>query len=191
MKFFYDSRSDLLGIQFQPLRNKPASKANRSQREVMPGVFMGWDERGQLDRIEIREASRHQPELRNFITELVQEVLRQAQDIPKEILLAIEGTLRLSQDENSGPRDADYHPRLSFDAAANVLTTEFRSPRSGETLMNKREVIPGIVAHFTDQGELLAMEMLQALQHFPALQQFVQQGNEMLAMQHLFRNLSR
>jgi hypothetical protein len=187
MKFFYDSRSDLLGIQFKPARSKASGKGNRSQREVMPGVLMSWDERGTLDRLEIRQASRHQPELQNFMAELVQEVLSQARNIPQEILLAIEGTIKLSQDQSSEPQASDYHPRLSFDASANVLTTEFRSPRGNETLMSPREIIPGIVAYFSEQGELLSMEMLQALQHFPALQQFVQQGNEMLAMQHLFR----
>ncbi|PIQ26572.1 hypothetical protein COW36_01600 [bacterium (Candidatus Blackallbacteria) CG17_big_fil_post_rev_8_21_14_2_50_48_46] len=190
MKFFYDSRTDLLGIQFQPPRNKPG-KAGKSTKEVMPGVRMGWDERGNLDRIEIRDASRHQPELKNFISELVKEVLSHAKDIPQEILLAIEGTLRLSQEDTPSSKAEDYKPRLSFDAISNVLTTEFRPPFPGEPMMTKREVIPGIVASFTEQGELISMELLQALQHFPALQQFVQQGNEMLAMQHLFRNIGR
>lgn len=189
MRFFYDSHSDRLGIQFQPLRPKTAAKGKQNQHEVMPGVIMGWDERGNLEQIEIRQASHHQPELKHFIHELIQEVLKHAQDIPQEILLAIEGTLRLNQDEHGPVQESDYQPRLSFDAATNVLTTEFRAPRSG--LVHKREIIPGIVAHFTEQGELLAMEMLQALQHFPALQQFVQQGNELLALQHLFRNSPR
>jgi uncharacterized protein YuzE len=191
MKFFYDSRSDQLGIQFQPARKKPTGKIQRNRKEIMPGVWMDWDERGNLDRIEIRDASRHQPELKHFITELVQEIISHAQDIPKEILLAIEGTLKLSEDNGPVASEQDYHPRLSFDAIANTLTTEFRTPRPGEVQMNKREVIPGIVANFNDQGELLSMEMLQALEHFPALQQFVQQGNEMLAMQHLLRNFNR
>jgi hypothetical protein len=191
MKFFYDSRTDQLGIQFQPARKKPTGKIQRNRKEVMPGVWMDWDERNNLERIEIREASRHQPELKNFIGELVQEVIKNAQDIPKEVLLAIEGTIKLSQEDSPSTRSEDYQPRLSFDAVANTLTTEFRTPKPGEVQMNKREVIPGIIASFTDQGELLSMDMLQALQHFPALQQFVQQGNEMLAMQHLLRNFNR
>ncbi len=183
MKFFYDSRTDVLGVRFKP--GKAEAAAHR--QEVMPGVAMEFDKRNHLAYIEIRHASQHQPELGSFIQELTQELVRNSAELSKEALLAIEKTLRLGQDPQSESGGPDYNPCLSFDAVANVLVIEFLRPAPGAELMPKKQIIDGIWAIFDAQGYLVLMELHAALQHFPDLQRFVAQAQELQALQHFFR----
>lgn len=182
MKFFYDSRTDILGVRFKP--GKAEAAAHR--QEVMPGVAMEFDKRNHLAYIEIRQASQHQPELGGFIQELAQELVRSTPELSKEALLAIEKTLRLGQDPVQA-ESPEYNPCLSFDAVANVLVVEFLRPAAGAELMPKKQIIDGIWAVFDAQGYLVLMELHAALQHFPDLQRFVAQAQELQALQHFFR----
>lgn len=181
MRFYYSSRQDVLGIFFQP--GKSAGKGRR--REVMPGVWMVFDPRGGLTQLEIQQASQHDPQLKQMVQTLIQEVLRQAEDISKEALLAIEKTIRLGDDHSE--QAADYQPGFNFDAASNVLVVEFFKPPAREDLMPKKQILTNTFATFDQDGRLVSMDIQGAMQQFPDLQRFMQQGQEMLAMQHLFR----
>lgn len=183
MKFYYDSVTDILGIRFVPARK---GETRGQRQEILPGVQAEFDAQGQLVTLDILRASAHQPDLRNLVGELVQEVVRRSKDIPQEILLAIEGTIRLNDDAPPGSTP-QYTPRFSYDARADVLVTEFRTLPKGDVPLAKKEVIPGIQANFDQDGQLLSMEMHYALHNFPALQQFIQQGQELQSMQHLLR----
>jgi uncharacterized protein YuzE len=186
MKFYYDSVTDILGIRFVPARKGDT----RGQRqEILPGVQAEFDAKGNLVVLDILKASAHQPDLRTLVGELVQEVVRRSKEIPQEVLLAIEGTIRLNDDLPAG-QTPQYTPRFSYDARADVLVTEFRTLPKGDAPLAKKEVIPGIQATFDQAGQLLSMEMHYALHNFPALQQFIQQGQELQAMQHLLRGAS-
>lgn len=182
MRFYYSSNADVLGIFFKP--GKPDQKGRR--KEIMPGVWMIFDPRGALVQLEIQQASRHDPQLKQMVQMLVQEVLRQADAISKEALLAIEKTIRLNDDPQA-EQAADYQPGFNFDAASNVLVVEFFKPPSREDLMPKKQILNNTFATFDQDGRLVSMDIQGAMQQFPELQRFVQQGQEMLALQHLFR----
>lgn len=184
MKFFYDSRSDILGIRFKPGKPEPPGR----RQEVLPGVLMDFDKRGNLAQLEIKQASRHQPDLGQMIQQLTQELVQRSGELSQEALLAIEKTLRLGHDPETSQKMPDYQPSLSFDAIANVLVLEFLRPGPGSELMPKKQVVEGIWAVFDAQGYLVLMELHAALQHFPDLQRFVAQGQEMQALQHFFRS---
>lgn len=183
MKFFYSSRTDLLGIRFKPGKpGKPEAAARR--HEVMPGILMDFDARGNLSQIEIQQVSRHQPHIPQLLEELIQELLRRSSEISQEAMLAIEKTLRLGQEPAS---TADYQPSFSFDAIANVLLVEFLRPGPGTEMLPKKQIMQEVWANFDNQGQLISMELHGAMQHFPDLQRFVEQGQELLAMQRFFR----
>ena len=180
MKFFYSSRSDVLGIRFKPGKHEAAAR----RHEVMPGVMMDFDARGNLAQVEIQQVSRHQPHIPMLMQQLIQELLQRSGEISQEAMLAIEKTLRLGQDP---ALQADYQPSFSFDAAANVLLVEFLRPTPGTELLPKKQIMQEIWAIFDGQGQLVSMELHAAMQHFPDLQRFVEQGQELLAMQRFFR----
>lgn len=182
MRFFYDSRSDQLGIRFKPGKPEPASR----RHEVMPGILMDFDARGNLAQIEIQQISRHQPDIVHLTGQLVHELIQRSSELSQEALLAIEKTLRLGH-EPAAAAHAGYAPRFSFDAIANVLIVDLLLPSQGSELMPKREILPGTWAVFDNQGQLISMEMTSAMQQFPDLQRFVDQGQELLAMQRFFR----
>lgn len=180
MKFFYSSQTDLLGIRFKP--GKQAAIARK--HEIMPGVTMGFDGRGNLSQVDIQPVSQHQPQIPQLMHELIQELLRRSSEISQEAMLAIEKTIRLGQEPAA---TADYKPSLSFDAVANVLLVEFLRPSQGTDILPKKQIMQEIWANFDGQGQLISMELHAAMQHFPDLQRFVEQGQEMLAMQRFFR----
>lgn len=182
MRFFYDSQSDLLGIRFKPGQGDSGLK----QHEVMPGVSMGFDKQGALVQVEIRQASSQQPDLPQLVTQLVQELVQRTPEISKEALLAIEKTLRLGDDDEAGA-EPKYQPGFSFDASNNVLVVEFFRPASRAELMPKKQILPFVFAEFDQQGHLVSMDIQSALQQFPDLGRFIQQGQELLAVQYLLR----
>lgn len=183
MKFFYHTQTDVLGIRFK------AGSGQEKKKETLPGVSMFFDKKGQLSGIEIVKASEHQPELKTFVGDLLTEITRSAQTLPREVLLAIEKTIKLGEaDPNTSEEGIpNFAPRLSFDAMANVVVTEFRELGPGEGLLPKQEIIPHVVASFGDNGHLVTLEMHKALEHMPALRQFIDQGNELLALQQFFK----
>ncbi len=182
MRFFYDSRTDILGIRFKPGKPEPAAR----RQEVSPGVIMDFDLRNQLSALEVQKVSRQQPDLPRLMNQLVQELIQRSGELSQEVLLAIEKTLRLGDDPTS-KRRTDYQPCFSFDAVANVLVVEFLRPTQGTELMPKQQILPAVWAVFDTQGQLVVMEMHSAVQQFPDLQRFVEQGQEMLAAQRFFR----
>ncbi|MGV3524818.1 MAG: DUF2283 domain-containing protein [Candidatus Sericytochromatia bacterium] len=185
MRFYYDSRTDKLGIRFKP--GKAETPARR--QEVMPGVLMDFDSRGNLIQLEIMRASAQQPELPHFVEELARELAQRSGELAQEALLAIEKTLRLGDDDKS-PAELrqDYAPCFSFDAISNVLVAEFLRPDPSVPMMPKKQISPEVAANFNEGGYLVNMEIRAALQQFPDLRRFVEQGQELLAVQHLFRS---
>jgi len=184
MRFYYESQADVLGIYFQPGRPEGQKAARR--REVMPGIWMEFDQRRQLAKLEIHRASQHDPNLKHMVKELVQEITRRSGEMAKEALLAIEKTIRLGDDPQAA-QAVNYQPGFNFDAASNVLVVEFFKPAVREDLLPKKQVADHIFAAFDQDGRLVSMDIQSALQQFPDLQRFIQQGQEMQAMQHLFR----
>ncbi|PKL76316.1 MAG: hypothetical protein CVV27_10865 [Candidatus Melainabacteria bacterium HGW-Melainabacteria-1] len=182
MKFYYDSRSDILGIRFKP--GKPEAAARR--HEAMPGVIMDFDARGNLAQVEIQPVSRHHPGIAQLVSQLAQELLARSGELSQEALLAIEKTVRLGQDPIAGTA-ADYQPRFSFDAIANLLIVDFLRPVAGTELSPKRQIMQDVWAIFDAQGQLISMELSSAMQQFPDLQRFVEQGQELQAAQRFFR----
>lgn len=147
---------------------------------------MDFDLRNQLSALEVQKVSRQQPDLPRLMNQLVQELIQRSGELSQEVLLAIEKTLRLGDDPTS-KRRTDYQPCFSFDAVANVLVVEFLRPTQGTELMPKQQILPAVWAVFDTQGQLVVMEMHSAVQQFPDLQRFVEQGQEMLAAQRFFR----
>lgn len=182
MRFYYQSETDRLGIRFKP---GPNEKAQR-RHEVMPSIFMEFDAKGQLAQMEILNASQHQPEIKQMIQQMVQEVLKNSAELSKEAMLAIEKTLRLDDEADTAP-EVQYSPGFSFDAVSNVLVVELIRPSSCKELLPKQRVLPNTFATFDGQGHLVSLEMPAALQQFPDLRVFVEQGQQMLALQHMFK----
>ena len=182
MRFFYDSVADILGIQLKPGQDIEPAKKN----EVMPGVWMGFDKKKNLVQIEIKKASQHDPNLPNLIHDLVNELIRNSGALSQEALLSIEKTLRLSEAE---PDEVppDYSPHFSFDAVSNLIRVVFLQPSSQDNLMPKTQVLEDTLACFNQQGYLVSLEMLNALQKFPDLRRFIDQGQELLALQNMFK----
>jgi len=183
MRFFYDSGLDILGIRFKPGQVGSDSKP---LKEVMPGVFMGFDKKGNLEQIDIKNASAQQPDLPQLVEQLVQELLANANEMSQEALLAIEKTIRLGDDNNKQP-DPEYQPGFSFDAINNVLVVDFFKPESRSNLMPKQQILPNTFAVFNQDGRLVSMDIQGALNMFPDLGRFVQQGKELQAMQNILR----
>lgn len=180
MRFYYSSQSDALSIRFKPGKQETAAR----RHEVTPGVSLGFDGRGNLSQVDIQQVSRQQPQIPQLMQELIQELLQRSSEISQEAMLAIEKTLRLGQDPAA---PADYQPSFSFDAVANVLVVEFLRPKPGTDLLPKKQIMQEIWGHFDSQGQLLSMELHGAMQHFPDLQRFVEQGQELLGMQRFMR----
>lgn len=183
MRFYYASQSDLLGIQLKPGPEiEPAQK-----NEVMPGVWMGFDGRKNLVVVEIKQASKHDPNLPNLVGDLVGELARNSGKLAQEALLSIEKTLKLSELEpNEQP--PEYSPHFSFDAVSNLIHVGFFRPESNENLMPKTQVLPDTLACFDQQGYLVSIEIHNALQQFPDLRRFIEQGQEIVALQHMFNS---
>lgn len=182
MRFYYDSGHDILGIRFKPGQADSGDK----KHEVMPGVFMNFDAKGNLAQIDIQKASSQQPDLPQLVEQLVQELLANTKEISQEALLAIEKTIRLG-DDSSDEQNPDYQPGFSFDAINNVLVVDFFKPESRKDLMPKQQILANTFAVFNQQGHLVSMDIQGAIQQFPDLGRFVQQGQELLSMQHVLR----
>lgn len=182
MRFFYRSSNDLLGVRFRP---GPAERAHR-RHEVMPQVFMDFDAKGNLAQIEIQNASAHQPDLKDMIQNMVQAVMNQAEKLSQEATLAIEKTLRLST-ESDDKQPLSYSPGFNFDALNNVLIVNLLAQTQLENLLPKQQVLPHTYATFNEDGYLISLEIQAAMQQFPDLRQFVEQGQQMLAMQNMFK----
>ncbi len=182
MRFFYRSSNDLLGVRFKP---GPPERPHR-RHEVMPQIFMEFDAKGNLAQIEIQNASVHQPDLKDMIQNMVQQVMAQADQLSQEVMLAVEKTLRLSSGPDDG-KQLSYAPGFNFDAHSNVLIVNLLAQTQLENLLPKQQVLPHTYATFDDDGYLISLEIQGAMQQFPDLRQFVEQGQQMLAMQNMFK----
>jgi uncharacterized protein YuzE len=63
MKVLYDAETDTLTVEFKP---GPVAESD----EGKPGVILDYDEQGDLVSVEILDASKHVPEVRNVQVQL-------------------------------------------------------------------------------------------------------------------------
>ena len=182
MRFFYRSSNDLLGVRFRP---GPPERPHK-RHEVMPKVFMEFDAKGNLAQIEIQNASAQQPDLKQMVQNMVQEVMQHADQLSQEAMLAIEKTLRLRTEPDEA-KNLNYSPGFNFDAQSNVLIVNLLAQTQLENLLPKQQVLPHTYATFDEDGYLVSLEIQAAMQQFPDLRKFVEQGQQMLAMQNMFQ----
>ncbi len=147
---------------------------------------MGFDKKGRLFNIAVSQVSMQQPGLDKMVEDMVQHIVNQSDEISKEALLSIEKTIRLDVDSEESP-PPHYQPHFYFDAPANLLRIELLHGIPGEARLPKQQVLDHTFASFTEQGQLIDLEITAALQQFPDLHAFIQQGQELQALQQFFQ----
>lgn len=183
MRFHYNGSQNTLEILFQSGRHQ--NKASKSH-EVMPNIVMGFDKKGRLFNVEMKNVSQQQPGLDQMVEEMVQQIINQSATLSQEALLSIEKTIRLDVDDQE-TEQPHYQPHFHFDAAANVLRIELLHKIPADKRLPKQQVLENTFAHFTDQGHLIGLEIQSALRQFPALHTFIQQAQELQGLQGFFR----
>lgn len=188
MRLIFDAQRQGMMIEFRPLKK---GQVLNDRREILPGVWLFFNFHGQLMQVEITQSSKHGPELNQFVNHLMTEITAQVKNMPQELLLSSTGPLNLSGEAPPIPVLKSEDLRLFYDSAADVLQIELRRLQPGEITQQPREMTPGVYGFFDQVGQMLRLEIQQALRHYPALKAFVDQGHELLAAEKLLRTFGR
>ena len=180
MRFHYSGTHDNLTISFQPGKHQKATKSH----EVVPNIHMGFDKKGRLLNIEVSSVSQQQPGLDVMVEDMVKHIAEQSDEMSKEALLSIEKTIRLDVGDVEPPH---YQPHFYFDAPANLLRIELLHGIPADSRLPVQQILEHTFASFTVQGQLIDLEITAALQQFPDLHAFIQQGQELQSLQQFFQ----
>lgn len=188
MRLIYDALRQALIIEFRPLKK---GQVLNDRREILAGIWMGFNFHGQLMQVEITQTAQHGPELNTHMQQLITTLTAQLQTLPQELLISSTGPLKLTHDPEPSPPLNSEQVRLFYDSGVDMLQLEMRRVQPGETIQQPRELTPGVFGFFDQNGQVVRLDVHQALRHYPHLKLFIDQGHELLAAEKLLRTFGR